>query len=1773
MFQRDRFDKPYIPNVMIDNKLIIDAFLIAGSMNVSELSQFMMINMIPYSIVDMAGNTLIHKVISEADITKTEYQRLVMIKFLYNENVNPDAPNNMNLTPLHLACVKQYKDIINFLLEIGVDVNYKDNFGNTPLHRLMTGNIIPEEKTTQGNLIPASKKVDSKIIELWKEERSKIWEEIKTSQFIKAIDMTLQSSIGSEDEEKNVVRDFQDRYLAMNLDLTKQDDIKKAKDLIGASMNRFKEIIENKWSKFANNPNISIHNETEDSYPKNLPNKLSIIKAANTENNIKVNIKANMQKIIDTNNIRINNIDSTIINDVILEDFLTNNFNLIEQNADHYLVGLGIYQDLDENYIKTNEMFKLKTALDFSDNVIDIDNMTFMGGNRNMKIIYADDTELLDIMQNNNIIGKLLYSLLFPLDLNNALEFNGNFTLSEEKIGTDIFDILCKFLNNYIDDTLTQEEFDLFKDEFTEDADYYKYHSNLQPYIDNIYNYNKVIWIYSFITKYLCNVNIIYPSTTVLENDANGDDIRDYVPDNMKGQISEAFIYLMSGLIHNKGDLNMAISYAMRPKYIQRFCDPTGGILRGFSDGNNINLIKPSIFSALVYLIMSPENINTVVNNTDSRLTNRDDIIAHINGFAVDEELKQIILNTFDITSTASGVDVEPLCSAIKSYCDKQKNPPRMQEILNLIYLLRSHNIMDNDMLYKKIRGMYKDFNYDIEDDIHQYIPGFTDIFESKDDILRGKPKENIIFQEDAFNYWLIAENCLPSESNLFIFHNYNNFFIDDNLIDLVKNILRNKNKLIVSKYIESHFLGLEFIGIMDEINNKNKFIINNNEIRNQIQLYNIINILPAFDINSRFNNRREPNPDPRINNYINYAGGELETIISDLNLLNINIPGTRPHPTSIVNYIGGLMKNITSIQTMISNIHSRIKYMFNNFNTAEKSSTYATVIAYSYPYLVTFTKYLQRMSNHMKTIAPQYTEAFNYINRIMRQFKPNNPELHYNMTEILNNIDTFNLSLFERNVNNINANLFLLYYMSTNMEVMKIPKFIYHQLGDKPLLVFDENTDIIINKPNGDGDNFVENIKRLDNIKGSDNRLFGSYRDVYTNSLYHKKEIYDRAYNASKKSKLPPSLRSILYYFYNYHVVETIKSFNPLYSINPELIPGDVNDDMKVIQNRYIVAKMIEELFQLYFKNKIEEYGNNIYNKLIGNNPRTASIEIEKIFGSIDFTIKLNKPVSDTIINYITDQLHNNRNLLTSLFQFTEMKEIKPQFYIYPEKYFETTLLKNKYRVKVDDTIITNIMENGANIFNHNEDSNSAIVMMIKNKYHPGLKILSNYIKKDDYNKNKFISPHHYMEEQYKAHTILYNDNFSDTQYKEIVTIIQANDTFRHNILKYLDTSFKTVMYMTEHYLSELLLRLSDDFTNNDLNNILTLLNFKQTDLPNQKSNNYNDNLGNIIKVPTNDYNIVANNIIRDMRKQKAELGEKLQKYIKEKALLNNAGLRDNMDNKITNIQDIITNINTNINNLRKITKNTKIQTTNTLSDNPKIIQRYEDTLRGMNMNINCYMEGWRQYLEKIPRTIENIPSLIIQNTSPLGVLEKYYNHITSIIKDYFEKPRYLDDNKPLNFVYEMLVHNTKVFICGNINNIIKRILFEYIIETNKTGITNAMEMIDYMVEPIKDYLYNTIPSIFVRNSVGIFKNYNDEMENISMTVAEVLNNLLDLLVTSSPIKIDSYVLNIMKNNVNQYFDTIVYKIINNWNVVVENMFIFNINQHRNILCLLALR
>ncbi len=105
-------------------------------MDIFEIKNFSLVNKIPLSVIDNMGNNLIHTTILDSG-NNSELVRLEFIKFLYSENVNPDAPNKENITPLLLACSKQLCKIVNYLVNIGVDVNYADNFNNNAYHYLL----------------------------------------------------------------------------------------------------------------------------------------------------------------------------------------------------------------------------------------------------------------------------------------------------------------------------------------------------------------------------------------------------------------------------------------------------------------------------------------------------------------------------------------------------------------------------------------------------------------------------------------------------------------------------------------------------------------------------------------------------------------------------------------------------------------------------------------------------------------------------------------------------------------------------------------------------------------------------------------------------------------------------------------------------------------------------------------------------------------------------------------------------------------------------------------------------------------------------------------------------------------------------------------------------------------------------------------------------------------------------------------------------------------------------------------------------------------------------------------------------------------------------------------------------------------------------------------------------------------------------------------------------------------------------------------------------
>jgi len=125
-----------------DPKKGIELFNIAAKLDIFELLQFANQNNFTLNYVDQEGDSLINFII-KLDSKVSENCKLDIIKNLIKNEVDPDKPNKQNQTALHLSCKYQYEKIIKFLvMDIKVDINFKDLFGQTALYYLLEGNII-----------------------------------------------------------------------------------------------------------------------------------------------------------------------------------------------------------------------------------------------------------------------------------------------------------------------------------------------------------------------------------------------------------------------------------------------------------------------------------------------------------------------------------------------------------------------------------------------------------------------------------------------------------------------------------------------------------------------------------------------------------------------------------------------------------------------------------------------------------------------------------------------------------------------------------------------------------------------------------------------------------------------------------------------------------------------------------------------------------------------------------------------------------------------------------------------------------------------------------------------------------------------------------------------------------------------------------------------------------------------------------------------------------------------------------------------------------------------------------------------------------------------------------------------------------------------------------------------------------------------------------------------------------------------------------------------
>ena len=1181
----NKFDKPYRNINIIDSTKVADLFNLINNMNIYDIKQYIMIDYISLAVVDKDGNNLIHAVLLNTESeTKTEQQRLNMIEYLYNENVNPNAMNSKNITPLHIACTKQYYTIVKFLLEKGVDANYKDNNGNTPFHSLLSGKIKIEEKKEHGIIIPKSKKLDMPRVEYFKELRNNIWKEIKDSPYLLAISNTIENTISSSNECKENIIEFQEELLKQNLSLDKTNNMNELKELKDISINDFMSTIEKQWGKFQQDSDIVIHPTLDTSWgPTN--NGLSILKNAD------VNI--NIMNQLDNNIIKI----GTILKSE--EPLVLDNINDI--NTIIYDNKPTDDNKLDEYY----NVMKHPLAIDMADNIIDWDNYTFIGGSRAVGIINEVPVDFIKklMKQDEKIIVKTMAYSIFINNYDDILDYNINNIDEYNFINLGIKNIVVKYIVEVIYDNVNlQTETDLIQKLNIK-------HYNIVELINNRRTSNKISWLYHFIISYLCNDNInINPYT------------------NLSCNINQLAIYLISSTANNKGNnLKLSISQVFRSRLIS----PEIFYLNGFSNRTKVDIANiniGSLYSSWIYLLL---NDNTNIEDILLELYTTDDINIYINTMTnINEELKKIIIYTYNLFNNGELIiptdkkdkglnEGEILCHSILVYYKNMQQKPLLQNLVDTISLIRFKNtiykykkddvIADDKLYLLKIRilHLYEKpldlqfiFNYnnnilDVKNSFHASIDNILPIY-LNENILNSdtndissyqffknigftkqlnKSQKDIKTNEIAIESFLISEYCMPSKLYFYLSNGFN--YVDNikntlNKLNTVEQPIYKENLAIyLLKKIEASHLGLCFMGRLANFNyNKDDDIYFYNHNMNNIK-QKITNI-------SKF--------------FTNYSDNAMAYCC----------------PPTIYQYNNLLDKTYNKVIEIQNKINKIIAKTLENMKQTKIAKGYSSVIVNLYPVLLGIISIVDTISGMRQYITSDKLENNLTTNILYKDINTDESIL-----KIFKKIDypIINIEHFNNIINLINSYMYLFYYIFSNK--VKIPQFIYNTIGIKPLIIYDSNDSILyppqqikLNKQI-DLNNSVPITDNNSNIN-IPNIVNSSYMMVINNFnngiFFMNKEIIKKNFVADKNTALPPSLHNILGEFYKINSKQLIKNSEKLHKIFDNIKDNMIKEtklqpDVLKLQKYYMGAKITEELIQIFAKSKIKQVALFLYN------------------------------------------------------------------------------------------------------------------------------------------------------------------------------------------------------------------------------------------------------------------------------------------------------------------------------------------------------------------------------------------------------------------------------------------------------------------------------------------------------------------------------------------------------------------------------------------------
>ncbi len=423
----DQFNLPYRPNLSVAKEKVDSLFGLMNLMDTQQIKQFSMINNVPLNVDDINGENLIHKAINTENILKKEFHRLNIIKFLVQNGVNPDKPNKDNQTPLHLACKYQYADITEYLVSLGVNLNYQDNYGAVPFHYALQGSLALMEPSKEiREFISKPKKIDEEKRLVLIEIKKKIWDVVKDSPFITSIKTTVDNSIYSDKKIKDRTVEFYTKATKTSTSVSAENYLKNYKESIEILRNSIDSTVKSKWNDFPELRNIEIHEKDANSF-NFADSKFSHLKD--------IDIKDQLKETIVKNKDDLKRACSSVEGDANkkFEDHPENNILKKLANIYSFLIksnfssfgtvtvpktGGGTTDVLvkasEGNFRNSEQILKDNLnpkSYDMADNYIDWDNLIFFGGSRDVIVTYVWD-QLKFIMNLNSIEKKVFYILL-----------------------------------------------------------------------------------------------------------------------------------------------------------------------------------------------------------------------------------------------------------------------------------------------------------------------------------------------------------------------------------------------------------------------------------------------------------------------------------------------------------------------------------------------------------------------------------------------------------------------------------------------------------------------------------------------------------------------------------------------------------------------------------------------------------------------------------------------------------------------------------------------------------------------------------------------------------------------------------------------------------------------------------------------------------------------------------------------------------------------------------------------------------------------------------------------------------------------------------------------------------------------------------------------------------------------------------------------------------------------------------------------------------------